>query len=200
MLSKFIKVIRHLPIMVGIGVKTFSKLFVLTYTQAYWKRKGVNIESSARLHYYSHTMMELGAGTHVGLFTVLIALATPECSVEPLLKVGLRSYIGDHVNLRAAGGLIVIGDDCLIANAVTIVSSNHGISADALILKQPWVRGDVHIGDDVWIGAGVTVLPGSQIGNGAIVGAGAVVRGRIEPYDIVAGVPARVIGSRKNHR
>jgi hypothetical protein len=42
------------------------------------------------------------------------------------------------VNLRAAGGLIVIGDDCLIANAVTIVSSNHGISADALILKQPW--------------------------------------------------------------
>jgi len=34
------------------------------------------------------------------------------------------------------------------------------------------------------------------IGRGAIVGAGAVVTGEVEPYAVVAGVPARVIKKR----
>jgi virginiamycin A acetyltransferase len=59
-------------------------------------------------------------------------------------------------------------------------------------------RADVHIGDDVWIGAGVMVMPGSSIGHGAVIGAGAVVRGTVAPYEIVVGIPAKSIGSRKN--
>jgi acetyltransferase-like isoleucine patch superfamily enzyme len=198
MFLKAVKLIRHLPLMLRIGTATIWSAFVRVYIRAFWRKKGVSIESSVHLVYSSHQLMDLGSGTHVGLFSVLFALATPDCMEALLLKVGERTYIGDHVNIRAAGGLIVIGNDCLIANAVTIVSSNHGIRPDARILEQPWTRGDVSIGDDVWIGAGATVLPGSQIGRGAIVGAGAVVRGKIDPYEIVAGIPAREIGSRKN--
>jgi acetyltransferase-like isoleucine patch superfamily enzyme len=198
MFLKAVKLIRHLPLMLRIGAEAIWSGFVRVYMRAFWRKRGVNIESNARLMYASHQLMDLGSGTHVGLFSVVFALATPDCMEAPLLKVGERTYIGDHVNIRAGGGLITIGNDCLIANAVTIVSSNHGIRPDALILKQPWTRGDVSIGDDVWIGAGVTVLPGSQIGQGAIVGAGAVVLGKIDPYEIVAGIPARAIGSRKN--
>lgn len=51
----------------------------------------------------------------------------------------------------------------------------------------------VVIGNDVWIGANVVILPGVNIGNGAVVAAGAVVTHNVEPYAIVAGVPAKLI-------
>lgn len=52
----------------------------------------------------------------------------------------------------------------------------------------------IRIGNDVWIGEKAIVLGG--IGDGAIIAAGAVVTGDVEPYSIVAGVPARPIGKR----
>ena len=40
------------------------------------------------------------------------------------------------------------------------------------------------------------VLQGVKIGKGAVIAAGSVVTKDIEPYSIVAGVPAKVIGKR----
>jgi phosphonate metabolism protein (transferase hexapeptide repeat family) len=51
----------------------------------------------------------------------------------------------------------------------------------------------VTIGHDVWIGHGVIILPGISIGHGAVVAAGAVVTKNVEPYAVVAGVPAKHI-------
>ena len=56
--------------------------------------------------------------------------------------------------------------------------------------------GDVIIGDRVWIGYGALVMPGITIGEGAVVAAGAVVTKDVEPFTIVAGVPAKPIGQR----
>jgi acetyltransferase-like isoleucine patch superfamily enzyme len=50
------------------------------------------------------------------------------------------------------------------------------------------------IGDHVFIGANATVLMGTTIGERSVVAAGAVVTADVEPYTIVAGVPARRIG------
>ena len=44
---------------------------------------------------------------------------------------------------------------------------------------------------------GAITLPDIKIGEGAVVGAGAVVTKGIEPYTIVAGVPAKKMGEVK---
>ena len=52
------------------------------------------------------------------------------------------------------------------------------------------------IGNDVWIGFNAYLRSGITIGNGCIIGTGAVVTKSVEPYTIVAGVPARTIKKR----
>jgi len=49
------------------------------------------------------------------------------------------------------------------------------------------------VGNDVWIGNGAKIRGGVSIGNGAVVGAGAVVTKDVDPYAVVAGVPAEFI-------
>lgn len=66
--------------------------------------------------------------------------------------------------------------------------------------EKPWPMDDVlepaHVENDVWIGNSVIIRGGVRIGTGSIVGAGAVMTRDVEPYSIVAGVPAKVIGHR----
>jgi phosphonate metabolism protein (transferase hexapeptide repeat family) len=54
----------------------------------------------------------------------------------------------------------------------------------------------VTIGHDVWIGHGAVLMPGVTIANGAVVGANAVVTRDVAAYEIVAGVPAKVLRPR----
>jgi acetyltransferase-like isoleucine patch superfamily enzyme len=58
----------------------------------------------------------------------------------------------------------------------------------------------VTIGDDVWIGAHAVINSGVAIGKGAVIGAGAVVASDVSEYMIVGGVPAKVIGNRKDNQ
>jgi maltose O-acetyltransferase len=60
------------------------------------------------------------------------------------------------------------------------------------------VNAPVTIEDYVFIGPRVIILPGVVIGKGAVVAAGAVVTKRVNSFEIVGGVPAKVIGERKN--
>jgi len=49
---------------------------------------------------------------------------------------------------------------------------------------------------DSCVGTGAVLLPGAYICEGAVIGANSVIKKRVEPYDIVAGLPPRVIGKR----
>ena len=57
-------------------------------------------------------------------------------------------------------------------------------------------KGDIVIGNDVWIGYNAIILSGVKIGDGAIVATGAVVTKDVKPYEIVGGIPAKVIRKR----
>lgn len=112
------------------------------------------------------------------------------------------TYIGNYVAINrncwiTGGGSIKIMDYAQMGPNCNILSSNHSFKRDELIFNQGSVDKPVLIKEDVWLGANVVVLPGVTIGEGAVVGAGSVVTKDIEPYSIVAGVPAKFIKYRE---
>jgi len=87
---------------------------------------------------------------------------------------------------------ITTGSNVSIGPEATILTLGHDPQSPDFSDKG----GDVVIGDRVWIGYRALVMPGVNIGDGAVVAAGAVVTTDVEPYTIVAGVPAKKIGDR----
>jgi len=118
---------------------------------------------------------------------------------EPQNIIIGKNVFVNHDCLLWAGptSRIVLGDDVLFGPRVTLVASNHGLQKDGLIRLNPWLDKDIIVENDVWLGANSVVLAGVRIGVGAVVAAGAVVTQDVAPYDIVGGVPARVIGQRE---
>jgi maltose O-acetyltransferase len=113
------------------------------------------------------------------------------------LKVGAHCWIGLDNTIQAHGG-VEIGDHVLIGPGVKIWSVNH-VFADPNrpIIEQGYEHKPVIIGNNVWIGANAFVMPGAHIGDGVIVSAGSVIGAKtVEPYSVMAGNPARRIGSR----
>jgi acetyltransferase-like isoleucine patch superfamily enzyme len=109
------------------------------------------------------------------------------------VQIGEGTIIGQNAFLDGRDKLI-IGKHVDIASDVLIYNSEHDINSDDF---RP-IHGIVEIGDYVFIGPRAIILPGVKIGKGAVVGAGAVVTKDVGEFEIVGGVPAKVIGERKN--
>lgn len=155
------------------------------------------IHKNAIIEYNNRNSIVLDKNVYIGAFTVIIVANStfPDSYKDSHLSVGFRTYIGEGNNIRAGGGKITIGKNCLISQHVTIVASNHNTKLERPINEQGWSKNNnfVTINDDVWIGAGSIILPGVTIGNGAVIAAGSVVTKNIPEYAIVAGNPAKVI-------
>lgn len=113
------------------------------------------------------------------------------------LKVGRNCRISYDCIFQANGG-IEMGDEVIFGPGVKIWSVNHIFDqAEVPIFEQGYEHKPVVIGSGVWFGANSFVMPGARIGDHTIVSAGSVVAGKdVEPYSILAGNPARKIGSR----
>ncbi len=109
------------------------------------------------------------------------------------IAIGDDTIIGDHCFLDGRAPL-KIGNHVDIASQVLIYNSEHDINSEGF---DP-IEESVEIEDYVFIGPRVVILPGVKIGRGAVVAAGAVVTLDVKPFEIVGGVPAKVIGERKN--
>lgn len=131
--------------------------------------------------------LEIGAHTLIRSVNVPVELCT---GPEGLLRIGRGVRLNYGVSI-AAEREVTIGDRTRIGPYVMIVDSDFH-DAYHRSLRPP--AKPVQIEADVWIGAKASVLRGVRIGRGAIIGTGAVVTRDVEPFAIVAGVPARVVG------
>lgn len=172
------------------------------------------VSESARI-YKEATVIdsEIGDNTVVGDFSRLIGChlgknvdiyryaLIQQSSLGNYSYVG-RNFVGLHMN---------VGKFTAISWNVSIGGANHDyrrITQHAFIYSPQFRMLDgeepaydrfdnkCEIGNEVWIGCNSVINREVVIGDGAVVGAGAVVTKDVEPYTIVAGVPAKVIKRR----
>jgi len=158
---------------------------------------GAKVKADLRLLGDDFSHIRLGPGSIVSAGTILTCGNAADGPGQ--IEVGAGTYIGECNNLRAGGGDIRIGENCLISQFCTLVASNHARARGMPIKLQgnDPMRVGVVIGNDVWLGAGCVILPGVVIGEGAIVAANAVVTRSIPSQEIWGGVPARKLGERQ---
>ena len=164
----------------GSGIPDISRL----------ARLGTGVVLEAGVLIFHPENIEIGDDVYIGHNTILKGYHKNK------MEIGSGTWIGQQCFFHSAGGL-KIGRNVGIGPAVKIITSYHeGGDKGIPIIRTPLVFETVTIEDDADIGTGAVVLPGITVGRGAQIGAGAVVSSDVEPYTVVAGVPARMIRRR----
>lgn len=125
------------------------------------------------------------------------------CRIEPGAIIRDLVEIGDHcvimmgavLNIGAEIGEKTMIDMNVVVGGRAIVGKNCHIGAGSVLagVIEPPSADPVIIEDDVLLGANVVVLEGVKVGKGAVVAAGSIVVKNVEPYTVVAGVPAKLL-------
>jgi len=129
---------------------------------------------------------EIGDGVFIG------AQAYIQGRFDGVTKIGDHVWIGPQSYMDARH--LVLEDYVGWGPGAKVLGSSHtGVPVDRPIIETELQICPVHV--EAWadIGTGAILLPGVTIGKGSIVGAGAVVTHDVEPFAIVAGVPARFV-------
>ena len=159
--------------------------------------RGVKLEELCEVQCLSEDGVVLGDGVTVGR----CASIRPSSYYGGPLGEGFEAGAGTAIGAFCwigASGRVVLGRNVLMGPRVVLLPENHVFDdVDRPIKDQGVVREGVVVEDDCWLGSGVTVLAGVRIGRGSVVAAGAVVTRDVPPESIVAGVPARVLRSRR---
>ncbi len=118
------------------------------------------------------------------------------------INIGKHCTVGINSLVHAMQGSDVrIGNDVLIgAFCYFIGSGPYGSDQLDTPFKEQGMfpQGGVAVADNVWFGSHVQVLDGVSIGSGSIIGASTLVNKQVEDYAVVAGVPMKVLKSRRD--
>jgi len=158
-----------------------------SFSTEQFKKIGQNVVFEKHVLVFHPENIILGNDIYIGHQAILKGY------YNQLMEIQDGTWIGQQCFFHSAGG-IFIGKNVGVGPAVKIITSYHseeGISIPILHSKLNF--GKVIIEDDADIGVGAVILPGVTIGKGAQVGAGAVVTRDVAPYNVVAGVPAKIL-------
>ena len=139
---------------------------------------------------HPHTF-EIGDAVFLGSQTYLQGRHDGHCLIGAHTWIGPQSYfdcrdleLGEYVGWGPGG---------------KVLGSEHtGLPVEMPIIQTDLVIKPVRVGRGADIGVNAVLLPGVTVGEGAIVGANAVVTRDVPPYAIAAGVPAKVLRSRRD--
>jgi acetyltransferase-like isoleucine patch superfamily enzyme len=110
-----------------------------------------------------------------------------------------RAHIASSVKLNntllnLTSGCITIEDGVIFGHSVSLLTGTHETAADVTDrAKSPRYGRDIRICKHAWLASNSTVIGPVIIGRNAVVCAGAVVTKDVEPWTVVAGIPARKI-------
>ncbi len=121
----------------------------------------------------------------------------PGAIIRDLVEIGDNCVImmGAVLNIGAIIGERTMIDMNVVVGGRAIVGKNCHIGAGTVLagVVEPPSAAPVVIEDDVLIGANAVVLEGVRVGKGAVIAAGSVVVKDVEPYTVMAGVPAKLL-------
>ena len=137
---------------------------------------------------------QIGEGTIVWQFAIILpkAIIGKNCNINCHTFIENDVVIGDRVTIKSGVYIwdgLRIEDDVFIGPNATFVNDKYPRSKKYADKFQ-----ETKIGKSASIGANATILGGISIGEFAMIGAGSVVTKNIEPYTLVYGNPARIIG------
>ena len=172
------------------------------------RKRGLELGPDLRLWGFPNIKLHHGSKVSIGRKSTLLsssssnAIGLAHGVVIRTLTAEATILIGEKAGISGATIVarekIIIGKRALLgANCVIVDNDFHPLERSGRAANsQLNIRtSPVIIGDDVWIGMGATVLKGVTIGYGAIVAAGSLVTHDVMPMEIVAGIPARKVGT-----
>lgn len=111
--------------------------------------------------------------------------------IQKNAKVGKHCKISSHAFICEG---VTIEDNCFIGHHVCFINDRMPRATrddGKLQTDEDWEVVPTRVCRGASIGSGAVILCGLTIGECAIIGAGAVVTRDVQPYEVVAGVPAR---------
>ncbi len=113
---------------------------------------------------------------------------------EARLHVASTAIVNNAL-FNLSGGHVTVGEHAFFGHNVSVLTGTHDVKEFGAERQKAIVGEgrDVVIGEGVWIASNATVVGPCTIGDHAVVGACSLVQRDVEPYTIVAGLPAREI-------
>jgi|GEM_PF-1800729 len=171
-----------------LGFVEFKQLAIAFIKYKYKMRLGYFIHRTASIK--NKKLIEIGKYAEIQEYVIIKTF-------QNAVKIGKYTQINPFTVIYGGSG-VYIGDNVMIAPHCMIASGNHNHKQlDKPIRHSTDVsKGPITIEDGVWIGANSTIIDGVTIGHNAVVSANSVVTKNVLPFDVVGGVPARVIANR----
>ncbi len=172
------------------GESKFDYLMRRIIAKTLLKKLGDSVKIAPGVSFVHPETIEIGDGVFIGIHTIIQGRKDGVC------RIGNRVWIGPQSYFDARD--LIIEDNVGWGPGAKVLGSEHtGLPVEIPVINTDLVIKPVKICKNCDIGVNAVILPGVTVGEGSIVGAGAVVTKDIEPYSIVAGVPAKIIKMRK---
>jgi acetyltransferase-like isoleucine patch superfamily enzyme len=165
--------------------------------RAIWRalvhRFGNSIQIGTGVVFKHPETFDIGDGVYIGSQTCIQGRFDGTCVIGNHVWIGPQSFLDARD--------LIIEDYVGWGPGAKVLGSTHtGVPLDIPVTQTDLEIKPVRI--EAWadIGVNAVILPGIRVGKGSLIGAGAVVTRNVEPFSIVAGVPARFLGWRDKNK